>query len=105
MEVVRKRLSHAHHYSSEGWIIIMYLSKQTRSALERIIGKPISALSAMDFSEEKKFVEEKTGKPLTYSKTPDSRMTGRGNPLIIRRRIATMAEIDQAIDRRIARLK
>ena len=53
----------------------------------------------MDLIEEKSFVEEKTGKNLIFSKKMDSRMTGRGNPLIIRRRISTMSDIDQMIAR------
>lgn len=77
----------------------MYLNQRTRDTLERIIGKSADDLKKMDLIEEKSFVEEKTGKNLFFSKKMDSRMTGRGNPLIIRRRISTMSDIDQMIAR------
>ena len=77
----------------------MYLNQRTRDTLERIIGKSADDLKKMDLIEEKSFVEEKTGKKLIFSKKMDSRMTGRGNPLIIRRRISTMSDIDQMIAR------
>ena len=76
----------------------MYLNQRTRDTLERIIGKSADDLKKMDLIEEKSFVEEKTGN-LIFSKKMDSRMTGRGNPLIIRRRISTMSDIDQMIAR------
>ena len=77
----------------------MYLNQRTRDTIERIIGKSADDLKKMDLIEEKGFVEEKTGKNLIFSKKMDSRMTGRGNPLIIRRRISTMSDIDQMIAR------
>lgn len=77
----------------------MYLNQRTRDTLERIIGKSADDLKKMDLIEEKSFVEKKTGKNLIFSKKMDSRMTGRGNPLIIRRRISTMSDIDQMIAR------
>ena len=77
----------------------MYLNQRTRDTLERIIGKSADDLKKMDLIEEKSFVEEKTRKNLIFSKKMDSRMTGRGNPLIIRRRISTMSDIDQMIAR------
>ena len=77
----------------------MYLNQRTRDTLERIIGKSADDLKKMDLIEEKSFVEEKTGKNLIFSEKMDSRMTGRGNPLIIRRRISTMSDIDQMIAR------
>ena len=77
----------------------MYLNQRTRDTLERIIGKSADHLNKLDLIEEKSIVEEKTGKNLTFSKKMDSRMTGRGNPLIIRRRISTMSDIDQMIAR------
>lgn len=77
----------------------MYLNQRTRDTLERIIGKSADDLKKMDLIEEKSFVEEKTGKNLIFSKKMDSSMTGRGNPLIIRRRISTMSDIDQMIAR------
>ena len=81
------------------WRVIYVLESTYCDTLERIIGKSADDLKKMDLIEEKSFVEEKTGKNLIFSKKMDSRMTGRGNPLIIRRRISTMSDIDQMIAR------
>ena len=51
----------------------------------------------MDFDEEIFYVERKTGKAVKYSKNRDDRMVGRGNPLIVRRRIATMEDVDKKL--------
>lgn len=77
----------------------MYISAQTKESLEKVIGKSIEELNAMDFSEEVKFVEMKTKKTLSFSKKVDSRMTGRGNSLLIRRRIVTIDDINKRIDK------
>lgn len=75
----------------------MSTRKATQLALEKVIGKSIAELTAMDMDEEIRFVEKKTGKPLKFSKTADSRMRGRGNPHIIRRRFCTMDDVDKKI--------
>ena len=76
----------------------MYISKDTKHTLEKILGKSVGEVSTMDFAEEVCYVESKTKKQLSFSKKRDSRMTGRGNSLIIRRRIATMNDIDRRIE-------
>ena len=75
----------------------MYLNSKTKKTLENSIGKSIHELSLMDADEEKAFIISKTGKKPVFSKKTDSRMRGRGNPLITRRRICTMEEIDKKI--------
>lgn len=76
----------------------MYLTDETKKALEQDFGKPISEIAEMDFETEKKFVESKTKRPLIFSKVIDLRMTGRGNPLIVRKRICKMQDIDKKIE-------
>lgn len=78
-------------------VIIMSLSKDVKTALEEIIGLSLEEVSKLDFDEEKNYVETKTKKALRFSKKVDPRITGRGNPLIIRRRITTMEDIDKRI--------
>lgn len=51
----------------------------------------------MGADEENDFVYSKIGRRPIFSKTPDARMRGRGNPLIARRRICTMEDIDKRI--------
>lgn len=75
--------------------------RKTQQILERSIGKSISELTAMDLSEEIRFVEEKTQRPLHFSKTVDSRTSSRGNPYIAHGRLYTMEDVNK----RIAELK
>lgn len=75
----------------------MLLKKETQNTLERIIGKSIVEISQMSVDEEIRFVENKTKKPLVFSKNIDYRMRGRGSPYIIRRRFCTMADVDKKI--------
>lgn len=75
----------------------MYLHKDTKQVLEKFIGKSILELSEMDMTEEISFIVSKTGKSPIYSKNIDTRIQGRGNPLMSRKRICTMEEIDKKI--------
>ena len=75
----------------------MYLNDETKRILENSIGKSISELSKMDMDEERAFIASKIGKNPIFSKQSDSRMCGRGNPLIARRRFCTMEDIDKRI--------
>ena len=75
----------------------MYLKAQTKASLESIIGKSLKEISDMDFDDEILFVEKKTKKPLLFSKKIDTRMSGRGNPLITRKRIFTMQDVEKKL--------
>lgn len=73
----------------------MYMKAETKASLESILGKKLEEIANMDFDEEVRFVEEKTKKALNFSKKTDFRMSGRGNPLITRRKIITMQDVDK----------
>ncbi len=75
----------------------MYLKKETKRVLEKFIGKSILELSQMDLGDEVSFVKSRTGKIPIFSKDIDIRMQGRGNPLMSRKRICTMEDIDKKI--------
>lgn len=75
----------------------MYLHNDTKQILENFIGKSILELSKMDMAEELSFITSKNGNPPIFSKKADIRMQGRGNPLMSRKRICTMEEIDKKI--------
>lgn len=75
----------------------MYLTTETRLLLEKALGKSTFELATMDFDQEKAFIEQKTGKKLTFSKKSDRRQTARGNHLLVNKRIVTMDEIDKRI--------
>lgn len=76
----------------------MYLNDRSKAHLERVIGKPIKEIVQMDLSDEIRYVEEKTKRPLVYSTQTDHRIKGRGSPLIARRRLFTMADVDRRIE-------
>lgn len=75
----------------------MYLQNDTKKILEKFIGKSIFELSQMDLIDEVSFIKLKTGKRPVFSKDVDIRMQGRGNPLISRKRICTMEDVDKKI--------
>lgn len=75
----------------------MYLKKDTKKILEKFIGKSILELSQMDLKDEISFVKSRTGGVLDFSKGIDIRMQGRGNPLMTRKRICTMEDVDKKI--------
>lgn len=75
----------------------MFLNAKTRQLLEETIGKSIFELSGMTFEEEISYATKKFGRTPIFSKKVDKRMIGRGNPLIARKRICTMNDIDKRI--------
>lgn len=75
----------------------MYLNSRVKNILENALGKSILELSQMDMDEERDFILSQTGKIPIFSKEADSRIVGRGNPLIARRRLCTMEDIDKRI--------
>lgn len=75
----------------------MYLQKDTKKILEKFIGKSILELSQMDLIDEVSFIKSRTGGTPVFSKDIDIRMQGRGNPLMSRKRICTMDDIDKKI--------
>ena len=75
----------------------MYLQNDTKKILEKFIGKSILELSEMDLVEETSFINSKIGRTPIFSKNVDIRMQGRGNPLMSRKRIGTMEDIDKKV--------
>lgn len=75
----------------------MYLQNDTKKILEKFIGKSILELSEMDLVEETSFINSRIGRTPIFSRNVDIRMQGRGNPLMSRKRICTMEDIDKKI--------
>lgn len=75
----------------------MYLQKDTKKILEKFIGKSILELSQMDLIDEVSFIKLRTGGMPVFSKDVDIRMQGRCNPLMSRKRICTMEDVDKKI--------
>lgn len=76
------------------------LSNETKSLLSKNIGIPYEKLINMDHDDIQKYIEEKNGKKMTYSK-PDPRFTGSGDDsvLIDNGRYTTMEDTNKKIDK------
>ena len=77
----------------------MYLTAETKNSIMRALGRDITQNRFMSMPEEMAFVKERTGHAPHFSKEYDPRMQGRGNPLISRRRICTMEDVNKWAER------
>ncbi|MCR4721625.1 MAG: hypothetical protein K5655_07860 [Lachnospiraceae bacterium] len=75
----------------------MFLNEKTKYLLEKTVGKSITEMTLMTFDEELGYATEKYGNRPAYSKKIDQRITSRGNPLISRKRMCSMEELDKRI--------
>jgi hypothetical protein len=71
---------------------------QTKTVLAKNLGLSFDEIIKLSHTDEIKFVEARIGKPLDFSHKQDSRKLGRGNPLLARKRIKTMSEINKRLD-------
>ncbi|MCD8049391.1 MAG: hypothetical protein LUG52_07300 [Clostridia bacterium] len=71
------------------------MSDEVRAALEKSIGIDLGTLNKMSIDEQKQWVENKTGKKLVFRKDRKKYIIGRGNPLLSRRKIRTMEDVDR----------
>jgi hypothetical protein len=74
------------------------LSNATRVILSRKLGMPFEEIIDMTAYEADDLVYAKTGRKPVYSKVRDPRRTGKGNPLLSRRRIRTFADLEAKKD-------
>jgi len=81
----------------EGKLIAM-ITEEAKKTLERNIGLSMSQIYDLNVSDEIALVKAKTGKNISFTKKLDPRKIGRGNPLLARRRITTIEEINMKID-------
>mgnify|MGYP004510620461 CR=1 FL=1 len=74
----------------------MYVVSDTaRKNNERIIGKSLAEVQKMSAEEETQWVEKKIGKKLIFSKEMKKGRVGRGNPLLSRRKLRTLEDVDK----------
>lgn len=71
------------------------ISDTTKTNLEKSLGISLSDLDQMSADEERQWVEKKTGRKLSYSKKTRHKIIGRGNPLLARRKIRTIEDLDK----------
>ena len=75
------------------------LKKETKENLRNLLGLRLSELDKYSVPEEIAYLEQQSGKKISFSKARDSRKIGRGNPLLARRRIRTMDEVNKRLDK------
>lgn len=75
------------------------LKKETKENLRKLLGLRLSELDKYSVPEEIAYLEQQSGKKISFSKARDSRKIGRGNPLLARRRIRTMDEVNKRLDK------
>ena len=70
----------------------MYMLKsETQKNIEACVAVPFSTIIAMDSSDEHRKIEPK------FPMKRDLRKIGRGNPMLARRRIRTMEDVDKGL--------
>ena len=74
----------------------MYVvSEVARKNNERIIGLTSNKLSKMSAIEEKNWIEKRINKKLIFPRKMKKGVVGRGNPLLSRRKIRTIEDLDK----------
>ena len=71
------------------------LSEITQRNLEYSLGIKLEELGKMSTEEEREWIEEKAGKKICFSKKRKYGVVGRGNPLLARRKIRTIDDVDR----------
>ena len=74
------------------------VGEEAKRTLENSIGLSLSQVCELSVCDETALVNAKTGKGLQFSRSYDSRKIGRGNPLLARKKITTIEEINTKID-------
>ena len=75
------------------------LKKETKSNLANLLGLKLEELDKLSVSEEIAHIETRLSGEIFFSRKRDTRKTGRGNPLLARKRIRTMEDIEKRLDK------
>lgn len=70
------------------------MSEKTKKNIEKTLGMSIEEFSDLSADDEKKWIENKTGHALFFSKKKKAWRVGRGNPLLARRKIRTASDLE-----------
>ena len=71
------------------------ISDVTKRDLENILGMKLEDYGKMSAAQQQEWIEGKTGGKLKFSKRKRRGILGRGNPLLARRKLRTMDDIEQ----------
>ena len=70
------------------------ISNITKQNLEHSLGVALEDFSKMSADEERKWIERRTGKNWSFSKKRKHGIMGRGNPLLSRRKIRSIDDLN-----------
>lgn len=73
----------------------LILSKETKNNISQVIGIDFASIVEYEPLEEMTLV----GKKVVFSKKTNLKKIGRGNPLLARHKIRTMADVDKKLSR------
>ncbi len=74
------------------------LSDRAKARIEKITGVSILEINSLSLSDEKDLVLKKNNNALFFSRRKRGAVAGRGNPLLARKKIRTMEEVDKYLD-------
>lgn len=77
---------------------VFTMSKSVERIIVKKTGYSIERLKNLSLAEERDLVNEKMGRDLAFSNSRNRRKVGRGNPLLARKRIRTMDDVNNKID-------
>lgn len=73
------------------------MSKKTQEIIEARTQRKISEIVEMSPADESKLVYELMGESLKFPSNVDPRRVGRGNPLLARKRVRTLDDVERRI--------
>lgn len=71
------------------------ISNTTKINLEKALGISLTEFNAMSAEQERQWIEKKIGGPLVFGKKRRYGIVGRGNPLLARRKIRTLDDMER----------
>lgn len=71
------------------------LSEKSKTNVEKVTGLKFEDLVQLSVQEEISYIEQKLQSPLTFSKKRNYLVVGRGNPLLSRKRIKTLQDVNR----------
>jgi len=78
---------------------IFKMSERTKKNLSTCVGVPFEHIISLSLEDEIGLASKKYGKKIAFSKKRNSGFVGRGNPLLARKKIRTIQDVEKKIAR------
>lgn len=76
---------------------IFEMSERTKKNISACVGVPFERIVRLSLDEEIGLASQKHGGKIVFSKKRSSRRVGRGNPLLARKKISTIQDVEEKI--------